>query len=64
MGVKAGFFLVVMLCNISGLRAADSYLNSKEHKDDVLKYLRSTLRATGYAGRVYYSGPCGMGDAQ
>lgn len=27
-------------------------------EDTVLSYLRPTLRATGYAGRVYYSGAC------
>jgi hypothetical protein len=31
-----------------------------EKEDAFLRYLRPTLRASGYVGRVYYSGACKM----
>lgn len=46
----------------SSSQGLDSYSTSRRNEEAVLMYLRPALRTGGYAGRVYYSGPCQLGD--
>jgi hypothetical protein len=59
--------IALILAAISGLQVptraraqeeSSQHFAGGQHEDAVLRYLRPALRATGYAGRVYYSGAC------
>jgi len=67
MDLKARIAITLVLVSIPGLqmptRAAAQQESSQhfaagQNEDAVLSYLRPALHATGYAGRVYYSGTC------
>jgi hypothetical protein len=67
MDIKARIAIILVLASLSGLlvptraraqQESGQHFAGGENEDSILRYLRPTLRAAGYAGRVYYSGAC------
>ena len=73
MDLKAKVAIVLALASILGLRVSTraraqeksgQHFAGGQNEDTVFRYLRPTLRTTGYAGRVYYSGACTTGGLE